>query len=83
LTGHVQHEPRFEPGKNLLAEGAVIMDEVVQMIKRCGGKCHQTSPHHVLPSVDVHILRPKGRYDGYYIKFYFIEPDIIFISVHM
>ena len=35
-------------------------------------------PHDMVKTVDVHILRK----DGWYIKFYFLDPKTIFISVH-
>ena len=47
---------------------------------RCKGSEHQTSPHHVINSVEVHVIKTQG----WYIKFYFLDadPDTVFISVH-
>ena len=66
--------------KNLLATGAVSSATVAAMLMRCKGSEHQTSPHHVINSVEVHVIKTQG----WYIKFYFLDadPDTVFISVH-
>lgn len=64
--------------KNLLLTGEISVEEVIELIQNTKGTQYQSSPHHYVPSVDVHIFRPKE----WYIKFYFIDPDVIFISVH-
>jgi hypothetical protein len=79
-SGFVQHEER-DSDKNLYATGDLSSAEVIKIIEYCRGDWYQKSRHHFL-DIDVHVLKPKGKYDGYYIKFYFIEPDAWFISVH-
>ncbi len=64
--------------KNLLATGDVSPEDVIKLIKKSSGKHHTKSPHHRIPSVSTHII----KIDGWYIKFYFIDPDAFFISVH-
>lgn len=64
--------------KNLLAVGAVSASEVVDIISACSGRHYSSSPHHAVPSIEVHVLRRHS----WYIKFYFIEPQTWFISVH-
>lgn len=64
--------------KNLLQMGQITSDDLVEIVKRCSGQHHERSPHHSVAGVDVHILRR----DGWYVKFYFVDPDTIFISVH-
>jgi len=64
--------------KNLLSTGVVTPNEVCDLLKRSNGNDHSSSPHHNDRSVDVHIIKREG----WYIKFYFLEPDTIFISVH-
>lgn len=64
--------------KNELATGAITAAEVIAVIARCNGTHHAASPHHADASVDVHVLRR----DGWYIKFYFLDEDTTFISVH-
>ena len=81
-TGKVQHEIR-EAEKNLYAHGDLSDEEVINIIKNCRGDNYEKRKHHISSLGDVHILKPKGKYDGYYIKFYFIEPDVWFISVHL
>lgn len=77
--GTYQHEARWGiETKNLLQSGSVSPTRVMEIVSRCGGTHHQSSPHHVAPGIQVHVLRR----DGWYIKFYFVDPDTVFISVH-
>lgn len=64
--------------KNLLHSGDVSAEEVVEIIKRCNGTHHTETPHHTINTTTTHILKR----DGWYIKFYFIDRDTVFISVH-
>ena len=78
----VYHVPR-EYGKNEYAQRLITDAQVIGMIECCkGDRDYETLPHHSIPRVDVHIFKPKGKYDGYYIKLYFLEPNVCFISVH-
>lgn len=77
---HVRHVVR-DLDKNLFAAEALSAEEMVRIIGSCGGDCYEIDKHHFLKT-DVHILKPRGKYDGLYIKFFFVEPDILFISVH-
>jgi len=77
-----QYEER-DASKNLYAEGFLSNEDVVAIINSCRGNDYEKRKHHISSLGDVHILKPKGKYDGYYIKFYFIEPDVWFISVHL
>jgi hypothetical protein len=79
--GKVNHITR-EFGKNKYAEGFLSDDQVIAMIQSCRGDRYEAKPHHAIRSVLVHIMKPLGKYDGYYIKFYFLEPDVIFLSIH-
>ncbi len=65
--------------KNLLQMGQITSEELSEIVKRCSGQHHQSSPHHQAEEVDVHVLKR----DGWYVKFYFLDLDTIFISVHM
>lgn len=64
--------------KNLLANGEVSAGQLIEVIVACKGSDHQCSAHYSAPDLAVHVLRKAG----WYIKFYFIEPDAWFISVH-
>ncbi len=79
-TGTYQHEATRSKvdTKNLLLMGSVTAEQICEVLKRCQGQDHQSSPHHQAPSIDVHVIRR----DGWYIKFYFVDPDTVFISVH-
>ena len=77
--GTYQHEARDQIDvKNELSTGDVTADDLRALIGRCNGTHHTFSPHHADASVDVHVLRR----DGWYIKFYFLEEEAVFISVH-
>lgn len=80
-NGSIQHEPR-EYEKNLYAQGEITDEDVIEIIKNSRGNQYWKSKHHFDKTIDVHIIKAIGKYDGYYVKFYFIEPDIWFISVH-
>lgn len=63
----------------------------VRSVKRWWGYWTDTSnsrqriwiqPSPSSPTIDVHVLKPFKNGKRWYIKFYFIEPDAMFISVH-
>jgi hypothetical protein len=64
--------------KNLLYGKTVSEEEVIQVIGQCRGQHHEMRPHDTVKDIDVHILRK----DGWYIKFYFLDPETFFLSVH-
>ncbi len=78
-SGEYQHEARDSiDTKNLLATGEVSAEEVARIIKRSTGAEYECSPHHRNHKVDCHIIKARG----WYVKFYFLEPETMFISVH-
>lgn len=87
--GGIQHESRDEiEEKNLLVVGDVTSDQVIHLLNSCRGTQYSSSPHHMVPGVDVHVFKPEAKADStaekefWYIKLYFLDPDIWFISVH-
>ena len=64
--------------KNLLFTGTVSSNQVCDVIKRSSGQDHSSSCHHNDKTIQVHVIKR----DGWYVKFYFIDPDTFFISVH-
>ena len=64
--------------KNLLSTGEVTESDLISIIERCQGQNHERRPHDQIPQIDVHILKR----DGWYIKFFFLDPDTFFLSVH-
>lgn len=81
--GHVLHEQRGNIDvKNLLATGEVEMSEVAEIIARAKGNGYSNSPHHVISDIDVHVLSTLHKGQAWYIKWYFINPNSIFISAH-
>lgn len=79
--GKISHDPR-EFSKNEYAQCLLTDEQVIFMIKNCRGDRYEKRPHHKDKRIPVHILKPAGKYDGYYVKFYFLEPDVCFMSVH-
>lgn len=79
--GFIQHETDRAGDinvKNLLLTGEMSVEEVMGLINKTRGNQYESSPHHAAPEIEVHTFKP----DGWYVKFYFLEPDIVFISVH-
>ncbi len=79
-AGSYSHEPRAGviDEKNKLATGEVTPEFVANLIKRSTGADYSCSPHHKAPAIEVHIIEKNG----WYVKFYILEPDTVFISVH-
>lgn len=83
-TGAYDHQVRGKIDvKNLFAVGQVDEDLVIELIANTHLEQYHCSPHHQDGSIDVHVLKPLRLGYQWYVKFYFIEPDIIFISVHL
>jgi hypothetical protein len=81
--GHIDHEARDNiDKKNLLQVGSVSVEEVIDLINRTRGFQYQTDAHHLIRDITVHIFKPVKNKIQWYIKCYFIEPNLIFISVH-
>lgn len=77
--GDYQHEARASVDvKNLLATGEVSAAEVIDVIKRSNGTNYYCSPLHTSAKIDCHLIKAGG----WYVKFYFVDPTTIFISVH-
>lgn len=82
-TGHVLHEERGNIDlKNLLSIGEVSVSEVAKVIGRARGNSYSCSPHHFDTNIDVHVIKTTFSGRTWYIKWYFVEPDCVFISVH-
>ncbi|GKW38239.1 MULTISPECIES: hypothetical protein [Pectobacterium] len=82
-SGNVLHEARGNIStKNLLATGQISITELIDIIYQSSGSSYSSSPHHFAAHIDVHIIRCRQRGIPWYIKWYFTEPDCVFISVH-
>lgn len=81
--GAYDHEARTNiDTKNLFSVGEIDEEYVISLIQKTSGDQYSYSPHHQDRSINVHLCRPFKDGTYWYVKFYFIEPDIIFISVH-
>lgn len=69
--------------KNLLATGQVDAALAIKLISSTREDQYRCSPHHLDAAIDVHICKPCTAGYHWYVKFYFMEPDVIFISVHL
>ena len=77
--GHFQHEQRDNIDvKNLMATGLITTREVFDLLKKARGNDHTESPHHSHQTITVNVVKIRN----WYIKWYFLEPDVVFISVH-
>jgi len=81
-NGEYQHEVRDDYiTKNLLQTGEISAQDVINIINASCGTDHNSSSHHQVSKIDVHVIRKNG----WYIKFYFVDDDgenAWFISVH-
>ena len=84
VDGRIEHElDRCEIDiKNLLLTGVVTATQVADAIGRSSGTEYECRRHHFDEMIEVHII--STQYDGrsWYIKWYFIAPNVVFISVH-
>ena len=82
-SGNILHEQRRTIDvKNLLVTGQVSENDVSDAIARTKGTEYEVSKHHAISTIDVHIVKTRYQGQNWYIKWYFIEPDSVFISVH-
>lgn len=83
-SGNVLHVQRGDINiKNLLATGQISIGEVTNIISQARGNEYESSQHHVINELDVHVVKTSYQGKGWYIKWYFVEPNSIFISVHL
>lgn len=73
-----QESGMTECGAVRVSTGEATVEFVAAVIGRSNGRDHSMSPHHRAQSVTVHLIRREG----WYIKFYFVDPETRFISVH-
>lgn len=79
LAGDFQHFSRRDIDvKNLLAMGAVSPSFVEEVVISSRGMDYVCSPLHGNRRIDCHLIKSRG----WYIKFFFLDPDTVFISVH-
>jgi hypothetical protein len=82
-NGLVLHEARNDINiKNLLETGVVSNDDVINILAKSKGNEYSCSAHHMDGSIDVHIIKVQVQGINWYVKWYFSEPDSVFISVH-
>ncbi|WP_339074173.1 hypothetical protein [Teredinibacter turnerae] len=81
--GDISHAQRGDIDiKNLLAIGQVSASEVAEILGRARGDSYSSSPHHLVDSIDVHVVKTRHAGQEWYIKWYFVDPISVFISVH-
>ena len=68
--------------RNLLLTGVVTAAQVADAIGRSSGREYECSPHHVDENIEVHVIKTQYGDSFWYIKWYFVSPNVIFISVH-
>jgi hypothetical protein len=79
----IVHEQRGDQEeKNLLATGVVTPREVLNVVRAATGNDYEEDVHHQDASVVIHVISRTHQGLEWYIKWYFVEPNVIFISVH-
>jgi len=68
--------------KNRLVTGEVSAKQLANIVGRARGSNYESRPHHFDASIDVHIIAIKHDGVRWYIKWFYLEPDVVFISVH-
>jgi len=82
-SGRIRHEQRGNVDvKNLLATGAVSPEQVAALISHARGGDSASSPHHFDRTFLVHTVKVRTKGIAWYIKWYYLEPNSVFISVH-
>jgi hypothetical protein len=84
MNGRVEHElGRGEIDiKNLLSTGVVTVAQVADAIGRSSGTEYECRRHHLNEMIEVHIIKTQHGDRSWDIKWYFISPNVVFISVH-
>ena len=81
--GFVLHDVRNDIDvKNLLQTGAISLSDVATIIGRARGNTYSSSSHHYDAEIEVHVIKTTHDGQHWYIKWYFKEPNSVFISVH-
>ena len=85
LNGDFQNESNRAnaDAKNLFLNGDIEVSDVIDLLKRTNGSQHTSDTHHWDSKLEIHIFRPVVATVSWYIKLYFIDPDVVFISVHL
>jgi hypothetical protein len=84
INGSFSHQERNDIDvKNVLATGDVSTATIISILKRSSGLDYTTSKHHLDNNIDVHIVETTMATEDWYIKWYIIEPNCVFISVHI
>lgn len=82
-SGQFRHEARADADeKNLLDTRKVTAGFVVRLLLRCSGTEYEARAHHLNRELVCHIFTPELEGERWYVKVYFLERDIVFISVH-
>lgn len=68
--------------KNLLSTNVVTLSDVTSIVEKTRERNYSCSTHHLDEKVDVHLITTIHSGRDLFIKWYFIEPDRVFISVH-
>ena len=83
-SGNILHGQRRDINiKNLLATGQISIEDLTGIISQTRGNEYENSEHHLIKGLDVHILKTSFQGKDWYVKWYFIEPNSVFISVHL
>src|ERR1700677_1339882 len=80
-SAQAEERPDIEE-KNLLKTGVVSSEEVITLLQYTKGGQYRSEVHSSIAGITVHIFEPEKDQVHWHIKFYFIDPNCFFISVH-
>ena len=75
-------EDAASPVRSKTTTGQMSVDRVTDIVSQTRGNEHGESPHHLDSTINVHVIKTSFQGKSWYIKWYFIEPNSVFISVH-
>jgi hypothetical protein len=77
------NDPDTAPGKNRLdcPENQIEIEEAIKIVQSCSGDKYKEDKHHGKEG-SIHIFKAQGRYDGWYVKIYFIDEFVWIKSFH-
>lgn len=82
-SGTYEHEVRsVRSEKNRLAVGDISAEFVIDLLRAAKGDGYSSAPHHMEPTIRVHVFRCHAGTVRWYVKAYFLDPIAVFISVH-
>lgn len=83
-SGELTHESRsVQQLKNLLSTDELSLTEAIRIVSATRGGQADCNPHHFAPEIEVWIFKPVFEGQGWYVKFYDYDDQVVIISIHL